>query len=103
MYAVLGWTDTVWVHWALSLEVTAPARALEPPCTGEETTEPRLPEQDQGEREPDSKPGLDRTLAAWAVPGTARAPARASAAEPSTATRARLERPRKPDEADDER
>ena len=47
---VFGWTETVWLHWALSLELTAPAGLWSRCARGEETTEPRLPVQDQGER-----------------------------------------------------
>jgi hypothetical protein len=60
----LGWTVTVCPHLALSLELAAPWRARDPLWTGEETTDPRFPEHDQGDNAPASKPELDRMLAA---------------------------------------
>jgi hypothetical protein len=87
VYAVFGWTETVWLHFALSLELAAPDRALVPPWTGLDTTEPSPPEQVHGLVLPLSKPALDSTFAACAVVGRATAPATASAADPMRARR----------------
>ncbi|MDT4988226.1 MAG: hypothetical protein QOI74_2320 [Micromonosporaceae bacterium] len=81
-------TETVWVHWALSLAVAAPAREKVPVWAWPVTELPAAP-QDQPVT-PDSKPGLVITTFAALAAGMTNATVATAAASPVTAARTGL-------------